>query len=52
MPLQIVRNDITTMAVRTVSDSTPVINTEVLEALNLTMPESLMNEAETIVTEE
>lgn len=44
--------DITTMAVRTVSDSKPVVNSEVLEALNLTMPESLMNEAETIVTEE
>ena len=42
--------DITTMAVRTVSDSTPVINGEVLDALQMEMPEALVNEAQTVVT--
>ena len=37
------------MAVRTITDATPVVNTEVLEALGMTMPESYEN-AETVTT--
>lgn len=43
--------DISTMAVKTISDATPVVNTEVLEALNMTMPEAYTN-AETVKTNE
>lgn len=42
--------DITNMAVRTVSDSKPVINTEVLAQLQMEMPDTLANVAETVVT--
>lgn len=41
--------DVATMAVRTVSDSKPVINTEVLESLKMQMPSALA-ENETVVT--
>lgn len=41
--------DITTMAVRTVSDSKPVINTEILAELNMTTPEALAD-ADTVIT--
>ncbi|MBR1810360.1 MAG: ABC transporter substrate-binding protein [Clostridia bacterium] len=41
--------DITAMAVKTVSDSTPVINTEVLAALGIELPAALAD-AETVVT--
>ena len=37
------------MAVRTITDATPVVNTEVLAALDMTMPESYAN-AETVTT--
>ena len=37
------------MAVRTITDATPVVNTEVLKALGMTMPESYEN-AETVTT--
>lgn len=39
--------DIKTMAVETISDATPVINTDVVEALGLSIPESFAN-AETV----
>ena len=41
--------DIKTMAVRTISDATPVINTDVLEALELKMPEQYAS-VETVKT--
>lgn len=41
--------DASEMAVRTISDATPVINTEVLEDLDMTMPDAYA-EAETVVT--
>lgn len=41
--------DIRTMAVKTISDATPVVNTEVLAALGMTMPESYTN-AEKVTT--
>lgn len=41
--------DASKMAVRTISDATPVINTEVLAALGITMP-SDYTDAETVVT--
>lgn len=41
--------DISTMAVRTISDATPVVNTEVLESLSMTMPEAYSG-AETVTT--
>ena len=41
--------DLSTMSVKTISDATPVVNTEVLEAFGMTMPESYEN-AETVVT--
>lgn len=37
------------MPVKTISDATPVVNTEVLEAFGMTLPESYKN-AETVVT--
>ena len=41
--------DISTMAVRTISDATPVVNTEVLEALSMEMPDAYAD-AETVTT--
>lgn len=41
--------DAANMAVRTITDATPVINSEVLSALNITMPEKYKN-AETVTT--
>lgn len=43
--------DITTMAVKTISDATPVVNTDVLETLNMTIPEGYEN-VETVTTQE
>lgn len=37
------------MPVKTISDATPVVNTEVLEAFGMTLPEGYEN-AETVVT--
>ena len=37
------------MAVRTISDATPVVNTEVLDFFGIEMPESYAN-AETVTT--
>ncbi|MCM1363823.1 MAG: ABC transporter substrate-binding protein [Faecalibacterium sp.] len=39
--------DITTMAIKTISEATPIINTEVLESLKIEMP-SAYSEAETV----
>ncbi|MGN1117241.1 MAG: ABC transporter substrate-binding protein [Acutalibacteraceae bacterium] len=41
--------DISTMAVKTISDATPIVNTDVLSALGMTMPEAYAN-AETVTT--
>lgn len=41
--------DISAMAVKTISDATPVVNTEVLEALSMKMPEAYTS-AETVTT--
>ena len=41
--------DVATMAVRTISDATPVINTDVLSALNMEMPSAYQG-AETVTT--
>lgn len=41
--------DISTMAVKTISDATPIVNTDVLSALSMTMPEAYAN-AETVTT--
>ena len=38
------------MAVKTISDATPVLNTEVLEALGLSLPEAYENTAEKVTT--
>lgn len=43
--------DITTTPVATISDSQPVVNTDVLTAFNITLPDALAN-AETVVTAE
>ena len=37
--------DISTMAVKTISDATPIVNTDVLSALGMTMPEAYANAA-------
>ena len=37
------------MAVKTISDATPVINTDVLAAFNMTLPEAYAS-AETVTT--
>lgn len=37
--------DISTMAVKTISDATPIVNTDVLSALSMTMPEAYANAA-------
>ena len=42
--------DAKTMAVKTISDATPVINTEVLDVLGLTLPEAYENTAEKVTT--
>lgn len=42
--------DASTMAVKTISDATPVVNTEVLEALGLSLPEAYKNTAEKVTT--
>jgi putative ABC transport system substrate-binding protein len=39
--------DVTTMAVKTITDATPVVNTDVLSSLGMTMPESY-SDAETV----
>ncbi len=44
--------DAATMAVKTISDATPVVNTEVLDALGLTLPEAYENTAEKVTTAE
>lgn len=41
--------DISTMAVKTISDATPIVNTDVLSALGMTMPKAYAN-AETVTT--
>ncbi|MGN1419553.1 MAG: ABC transporter substrate-binding protein [Acutalibacteraceae bacterium] len=41
--------DISTMAVKTISDATPVVNTDVLSALNMEMP-AAYSDAETVQT--
>ncbi len=43
--------DITTMAVKTIADATPVVNTDVLETLNMSIPEGYEN-VETVTTQE
>lgn len=42
--------DPATMAVKTISDATPVVNTDVLAALGMTMPEAYVEIAETVTT--
>ncbi|MBQ8497838.1 MAG: ABC transporter substrate-binding protein [Clostridia bacterium] len=44
--------DASKMAVKTISDATPVVNTDVLEALGLTLPEAYENTAEKVTTAE
>ena len=52
MALDVLRGaDAATLAVKTITDATPVINTEVLEALGMTMPEAYREIADTVVTE-
>ena len=41
--------DAATMAVKTITDATPIVNTDVLKTLNMTMPESYSN-AQTVTT--
>lgn len=42
--------DVASMAVKTITDATPVVNTDVLKELNMTMPEAYSN-AETVTAE-
>lgn len=52
MALDVLRGaDAAKTAVKTITDATPVVNTEVLEALGMTMPEAYRDIAETVVTE-
>ena len=39
--------DVKTMAVKTISDATPIVNTDVLAALNMTMPQGYTDIATT-----
>lgn len=52
MALDVLRGaDAAKTPVKTITDATPVINTEVLEALGMTMPEAYREIADTVVTE-